>query len=198
MYLLKAKEANYGINFFTSIDEITPEILKEFTKNVKLSEHYIVVCTAYKTSLFNLASEIGNNKAASTIQVVPLIAKANDESIIGMKPIVAPSSIERGHHLFIPTASSMSSVVGYFKKFNDLRIECFQKRYSGNLDKDVNIIKGMLDIKTTNREEVIKDNETPIFVLEFKIVPECDIVSIVPKNNDINDPCLYIVKQKSN
>lgn len=185
MYYLQADKANYGIKFFTSVNEITPEILKEFTKNVKLSDHYVAVCIAYKTSLFNLASEIGNSKNASTVQVIPLIAKHKDEELVGMKPIVAPSAIERGHHLFIPTAASMSSVVGYFKKFNDLRIKCFQKKYTGNLNFKLNI--------TPLQDKIVEDNNTPIFVLEFKIIPECDIVAVVPKDNYIKDPCLTTV-----
>jgi len=190
MYLLKAENATYGINFFTNIDEITPEILERLTSKINLSEYYTVLCNVYKTTLFNLAAEIGGNKSkTSTMSIIPIIAKTtSDKFNIGDRPIIAPTSIERGYQVFIPTAASMSSVIGYLKKFNDLRVQLFQKKYTGNILYNTSVpspVDGITD------KEVIADNNSSIYILDFKIVANSDIVGTIPTNNTINDPCIY-------
>lgn len=184
MYFLQSEKATYGINLPTSLDELTPEVLYNLTKDIKLSNNYTLICLAYKTTLFQLASDVNAGLGKDgNINVIPLIAKTDSvqypvKECIANRPIIAPSVLERGYEVFIPTAASLQAVVGYLQHDNELRVELFQKKYKGNL-KDY---KGVI-----TDDVVIKDNSTPIYILGFKIVHNNDIVAINPIHQEIED-----------
>lgn len=188
MYLLQGDKATYGINIPTSMSEITNEVLTELTKNVILSPHHTLICLVYKTTLFNLASSVRNGLNQDTVSVTPLVAKASDalvntqlpvkEGSQVMRPIIAPSVLERGYEVFIPTAASINSVIGYIQHDEDLRIQLFQKKYKGNAQ--------TLGVSLTDKI-IIEDNNTDIYLLGFKIVGNNDIVATVPLKQEIDD-----------
>lgn len=191
MYLLKSNKADYAIQLPTSMNEITNKILAELTDNITLKEHYTLVALVYKTTLFNLASQVNGGLKADSINVIPIIAKESvvtvtkDKNHLPVKghdglirPIIAPSAIERGYEVYIPTAASLNSVLGYIQHDNDLRIELFQKKYKGN-------VESLGVIATDNI--VIEDNSQPIYLLGFKIVANNDIVATVPLKQSIKD-----------
>lgn len=188
MYLLQGDKANYGINIPTSMSEITNEVLTELTKNIVLSPHHTLICLVYKTTLFNLASSVRNGLNQDTVSVTPLVAKVADAadsthlpvkgSEATMRPIIAPSVLERGYEVFVPTAASINSVMGYIQHDEDLRIQLFQKKYKGNAQ--------TLGVPLTDKI-VIEDNNTDIYLLGFKIVGNNDIVATVPLKQEIDD-----------
>lgn len=204
MYYLNSDKLAYAIKLLTSLEEITAESLLLLTKNVKLAEHYSIICLAYKTSLFKLASNVNGNFGDEVINVVPILApKVSDVSAdadvidtthlpvkeMGLyRPIIAPSIIERGHELYIPTACSIQAVLGYLQKDNDLRIKLFRKEYTGNLKN--------LGIDNPNDDYITEDNNTNIYLLGFKIVANNDIVAKVPLKQDIDDPAYYSKAEK--
>ncbi|AXH74482.1 MAG: hypothetical protein KNU04_gp03 [crAssphage sp. isolate ctbg_1] len=188
MYLLQGDKATYGINIPTSMSEITNEVLAELTKNIILSPHHTLICLVYKTTLFNLASSVRNGLNQDTVSVTPLVAKVSDtlvntqlpvkEESQVMRPIIAPSIIERGYEVFIPTAASINSVMGYIQHDEDLRIQLFQKKYKGNAQ--------TLGVPLTDKI-IIEDNNTDIYLLGFKIVGNNDIVATIPLKQEIDD-----------
>ena len=188
MYYLKSDKADYGINLLTSIDELTPELLNELTKEITLSKHYAIVCIAYRTSLFDMSSTIGGGKRPEMINVIPLIAKVNTddtnspvkgETMIGQSPIIAPTALERGYQVYIPSVATANQVFKYIANDNDLRTKLFQKKYDGNVK--------YLGLYNAQPEMIIEDNKTKVIILDFKIVPMTDIVGYSPVNYTIED-----------
>lgn len=196
MYLLSSDKADYNILVPTSMSDITNEGLKDITKNIKVSEHYSIICLVYKTTLFNLASQVTCQLKADNISVTPILVDAtagldnNGLPVKGsdglIRPIIAPSAIERGHEVYVPTAASLNSVLGYIQHDNDLRIELYQKKYKKNVE--------ALGVIPTDKI-VIEDNSQSIYLLGFKIVPNSDIIATVPLNQSIADP--YIQEANS-
>ena len=104
------------------------------------------------------------------------------EHIIGSAPFIAPSSLERGHQVHVPSMASVNKVYSYISNDNDLRIKLFQKKYDGNIK--------YLGVNDITKEILIEDNNTPIIIIDFKIVPISDIVASSPIKPIINDPFL--------
>lgn len=189
MYLLTSPSADYNIGLPTSLDEINNKILNDLTKNVTLSNHYSIICLVYKTTLFKLASKINGGIKDDSISVTPILVRSNNGDRIEspvevsehtlIRPIIAPSSIERGHELFIPTAASLNSVLGYIQRDNNLRINLVQKKYIDNLKS--------LGCINPNNKMIIEDNSTPIYLLGFKIVGNNDIIATVPLKYNVVD-----------
>lgn len=190
MYYLNSDKANYAIKLPTTTKEITPEMLVSLTKDVKVSDHYRIVCLIAKTTLFKLASGVNGHNGDEVINVVPVIVPIASELINSpvkehqlIRPIIAPSVLERGYELFIPTAASMQAVCGYIQKDNDLRVALFQKTYTGNLNNKTD--------KAFTKEDIIADNNSSIYMLGFKIVATNDIVAQVPFNHKVDDPAYF-------
>lgn len=187
MYYLNSNKADYAIKLPTTLNEITPELLVQLTKNVKVAEHYRIVCLIAKTTLFKLASGVNGHNGDEIINVVPALVPVKSELINSpvnehqlIRPIIAPSVLERGYELFIPTAASMQAVCGYIQKDNDLRVALFQKKYTDNLNNKTT--------KAFDDKDIILDNNSSIYMLGFKIVAENDIVATVPFNHKVDDP----------
>lgn len=191
MYLLQSDKINYGIKLPTSIDEISSEVLQKITKDIELKPYYTLVCLAYRTTLFNLASQVKGKIKEDSIGIIPIVAKVaadaadKDSTNLPVKgsdalirPIIAPSSIERGYEVNIPTAASFNHVLRYINNDNDLRIELFQKKYVRNLQ---------YEGKELTEENIHVDNSTPVYLLGFKVVANNDIVATVPIHHSIDD-----------
>ncbi len=199
MYYLKSKRLSYGMNIPTTLNEIAPEILTSLTKDVIVAPHYAIVALAFKTSLFEFAISINNNKK-DNVKIVPIIAKTDSDLYkVGDRPIVASSGIELAHHVAIPTCISTNAVHGYFirdeqltKDSNiigaaNLRTECTKKQYTGNLT--------AIGITDTTPSMIESDNKVSIYLLEFKIIPLNSIVGVMPGDFRLDDP--FIVNDKS-
>lgn len=180
MFKLKSTKANYGINFPTSIEEITPKVLEQLTKDVSLAKHYVIVALCFKTKLFDLAAAINSNKETN-IQVTPVIAKVNsDENTlsVGDKAIVDRSSLERGMHLNLKTVINSVNVRNYLK--NDPALATRIMTNTGN-------------IITANNQEDTKLSNQIVYILEFKIVPVNSIIATIPIKENNND--VFLVKE---
>lgn len=172
MIRIKSEKTVYGINFPTSVDEITPEILNEITKRVSLPNNYCIVMLAYKTRLFDFVASM-NSKKDISLSVVPVMAKISDEdgelinSHVGDRIIIERSCLERGVHVQLPTMISTANVRNYFSSDPNLSKAIIRGEYSSDI-KDANII-----------------------IVEFKIVPINDISASIPKGEEPIDPFLF-------
>lgn len=169
MLEIKSNKQSYGIKFPTSINEITPEVLKSITDHVKLPKHYCIVALCFRTDLFNFVTTIKSNKG-SEVGVVSLLAKIHEEDTkstdwnVGDRLIVDRSSIERGYHLNIPISINSGNAAAYLKNDEELRKDIMSGKYSE-------------DSKNKN-----------IYIVEFKIIPVNDIASAIPMNVNVIDP----------
>ena len=176
MIEIKSDKLNYGINFPTSIYEITADDLKHITSNVKLPKHYCIVALAFTTKLFDFCTAINSNRSTD-VSVTPILAKISEEDVhvvnanVGDKLIVDRSSLERGVHINLKTVISSSIARNYLNSDQELIKNIITKNSKANINK-----------------ELVSDKSPNIVVLEFKILPVTDISASVPIECDTIDP----------
>lgn len=188
MYHLKSEKINYGINIPTTIEEVKG-YMSVLTSELNIPEHYAVVGIAYKTTLSDIAIEIRKtSKIENVVSVLPIIVKVNtqDDNLKtllepGSIPILSSADIEMGTRFNSGTRASKSALFEYFSQDDELRTECFKRSYKGNV-KDKG---GDID----NIEEVTKDNYSPIYCIDFKIIP-ISAIKGVRGLKAIHDPAL--------
>ena len=141
--------------FPTSMDEVSAEYLKDVTRNIHIADNYSLVGIIYHESLASVILARKQAKKSITSGVVPIFIKAgntDNEFIqscsIKDKIIIPSSQLNLGYHVACPT--------------NVLSLDYFIRK----LDNDVTVAKRYNN--TYGREEC--------FFIEFKIVPNCDIV----------------------
>lgn len=183
MITIKSEKKSYGINFPTSKEEITPELLGTITEHVKLPKHYCIVALCFQTKIFDFVTTI-KSRANSNVAVTPVLAKIDVEdselinAAIGDKLIIDRSSLERGIHLNLPVSISSNVARNYFEADPEL---CKSIMIKDNKDK---VSSELISAKLSN-----------IIILEFKIVPINDIAAAVPMEHDIIDP--FIVRNET-
>lgn len=176
MITIKSEKKSYGINFPTSKEEITPELLGTITNYVKLPKHYCIVALCFQTKVFDFVA-MAKSRANSNVAVTPVLAKISAEDAelinasIGDKLIIDRSSLERGVHLNLPVAISSNAARNYFESDPELCRNIMTKNDKANIDKK------LIDAKSSN-----------IIVLEFKIVPVNDISAAIPMEHKVCDP----------
>ena len=176
MIEIKSDKLNYGINFPTSIYEITSDDLKHITSNVKLPKHYCIVALAFTTKLFDFCTAINSNRNTD-VSVTPILAKISEDDVhvvnanVGDKLIVNRSSLERGVHINLKTVISSNVARNYFNSDQELIKNIVTKNSKANINKDL-----------------VSDKSPNIVVLEFKILPVTDISASVPIECDTIDP----------
>lgn len=175
MITIKSEKKSYGINFPTSVNELTPEILNEITKQVKLPKHYCIVALCFRTRLFDFVVAM-NSKKEQAVSIVPLLAKINEEdkvdanANISDRVILSRSALEMGTHLSLPVIISTDNAQRYFSS-------------------DEQLTKSII----TRRNPIFTDmtKKDNIIVLEFKIIPVSDIKATVPLDGKGLDPFCY-------
>lgn len=171
MIYVKSPKAPYGVNLPTSIKEVNAASLEAITKGIKLPQHYCIVALCFKTRLGTFALSI-SNKRSSEIGVVPVLAKIYAEDSkkvnanVGDKLIIDRSSLERGSHLNCDTCINSTNFRNY-------------------LASDSEMVKAIVTNNASNYNLNPNDN---IVVLEFKIVPVCDIRAAISDSVKANDP----------
>lgn len=190
MITIKSKKKNYGINFPTSVSEITPDVLKTITENVKLPKHYCIVALAFETKVFDFCAAISSNKNTN-VGVTPILAKISDEdskdvnALVGDKIIMERSCLERGVHLNLKTSISSIAARNYFNSDPDLAKAILMKNTEGIII-DHNLNKSLQS-----------SNSPKIIVLEFKICPVNDIAAAIPDTPNPYDPFIVVDENKN-
>jgi len=170
MIYIKSDKAPYGVQLPTSISEVTAEALTAITDGIKLPKYHCIVALCFKTKLSTFAIAV-SNKRSSEINVVPVLAKIADEdsknlnAVVGDSLIVDRSALERGSHINCATVASSNAFRNYLNNDN-----------------------AMVSAIVTNKgSEYGIDSNSPIIVMEFKIIPVSEIraaVSIKLTNKD--------------
>lgn len=156
-FILETKTKRVTFNFPTSLDEITPEYLSQVTANVKVADNYSLVGIVYQEVLSSVILARKQSKKNITSGVVPIFIKAGNTDIDFIKSakcknkiIISSTQLSLGYHV---TAAKNVLGLDYFIRVLD-QDTTIAKRYNNNY--------GM---------------EKCCFV-EFKLVPNCDIVGI--------------------
>lgn len=181
MILVRSKKRSFGINFPTSLNEVTPVVLKELTKNVELPPHYCIVALCFETKLFDFIAAMNNNKGTTTA-VTPIMCKIDSvdakdvNTKIGDKIIIDRSSLERGVHINVKTMISLTAARNYINSDESLL-----KAFMTNSNAVIGIGEDGKELTAKNAPNVI--------IMEFKIVPVNDVAATI-NNKAVNDPFL--------
>ena len=167
MIKVESKIADYAINVPTKREEITPEALGTLLKDVKLAKYYCIVAMIYEDTLFGVM-----NRKEDVVTVIPILAKISDEDAsstggrVGAQLIIDRTSLERGNHLHI--------------KNNIISPVHLSKYILADKGLVMSIGNGTFG---QNQGHTLR---TPIYMVEFKIIPVNDIKAMF-SNNEVNE-----------
>lgn len=163
MIKVESKIADYAINVPTKREEITPEALGALLENVQLAKYYCVVAMIYQDTLFGVM-----NRQSEVVTVIPVLAKINDEdaastgSRVGAQLIIDRTSLERGNHLYIKNnIISPTHISDYIRNDRSLAMSIGNGTFGQNRGHNLT---------------------TPIYMVEFKIIPVNDIKAMIDNN----------------
>lgn len=154
---------NYGIKLPIAVNEITPDVLKSIVDGIKIPKHYTIIAMAFKTKLFDFLSTIATKKDYS-VQVTNLLAYISDEDKdivngeVGDKIVIDRTSIERGNQLTINVCATVDNARRFF-------------------DNDKELVRSII----TGKHEYLRTTDS-VVLLNFKIVPACDIKACIAPN----------------
>ncbi len=189
MIKIKAKDSNLRIKFPTSFTEFDKRTWDTITDSIYLNKHYCVIALAFKTKLFDFCASINNNRD-TMLSVTPILAKIDRDDAemigakVGRKVIIDRTSLERGHHINVPTIINSTNARNYFNNNPELL-----KAIITNTDKDI--------VYDVDKKEYTTAAKVPnIIILEFKICPVNDIVASLPIDYHIYDEFLLYKNDK--
>ena len=163
MIKVESKIADYAINVPTEREEITPEALGALLENVKLAKYYCIVAMIYKDTLFGVI-----NRKQEVVTVTPVLAKISNEDAsstggqIGAQLIIDRTSLERGNHLHIKNnIISPTHITNYINADRGLAASIGTGTFGQNQGHKLS---------------------TPVYMVEFKIIPVNDIKAMIDRN----------------
>lgn len=176
-FIVKTEMSEVKFNFPTKLEELTSEYLLGVTKGITVAPNYSLIGLVYHEKLSTLFMTCRSKKKNASIGIIPIFIKSgkSDESIVstakvGQKLLISNSQIQLAHHCAAPS--------------NRLTLDYFAKIVDANTDKD--LYQTLL---------VNNDSQEVLFV-EFKIIPNCDIVALYDKPTKIEDPYVTVTPLK--
>lgn len=155
-------------NFPTSIKEISEDYLMKLTDCIKVADNYSLIALCYSEKLSKVILAGRANKKDAKIKVTPIFVKAGNSNIdfiknakIKQRVISMASQIALGTHVIVPG--------------HRLTIDTFIAAINNCNDKDI-----------YNREVANEDQRECLF-LEFKIVPNADIIGLLDLDAPIEE-----------
>lgn len=172
-FIVKTEMSEVKFNFPTKLEELTSEYLLGVTEGITVAPNYSLIGLVYHEKLSTLFMTCRSKKKNASIGIIPIFVKSgkSDESIVntakvGQKLLISNSQIQLAHHCAAPS--------------NRLTLDYFAKIVDANIDKD--LYQTLL---------VNNDSQEVLFV-EFKIIPNCDIVALYDKPTKIDDPYVTV------
>lgn len=157
-FVVKTNQGNVKFEFPTSINEINDEYLQDITKHISIANDYTLVGLVYHDRLANVILTIRNNKKKATFGVNPIFiasGKTDSELInnakLKQKVLITSSQLSLGVQVATP---------------NKLNLDYFGACIVNSVEKDLY----EKELKNPNQEQVL--------FLEFKLVPNCDILAV--------------------
>lgn len=171
MITLKNEKLDRKINVPTTMNDITPEILKKLTVNVTLPENRVLVALCWKVNFGDVF--FNNKKQNNSAVVVPVCAKLNlSDDVkdsykfleVGKKVVLTRSALEMGVHVHIPNSASMQSIEKWAS-------DATQAQFPGSKSISINVLP-----------------EGKFILIEFKIVSAADISGVIESDILPEDP----------
>ena len=157
-FVVKTNQGNVKFEFPTSIDEISDEYLQDITKHISIANDYTLVGLVYHDRLSNVILTIRNNKKKAQFGVNPIFIAAgkSDSELINnaklkQKVLITSSQLSLGVQVATP---------------NKLNLDYFGACIVNSVEKDL------------YERELKNPNQAQVLFLEFKLVPNCDILAI--------------------
>lgn len=171
MITLTNEKLDRKINVPTTMNDITPEILKKLTVNVTLPENRVLVALCWKVNFGDVF--FNNKKQNNSAVVVPICAKLNlSDDVkdsykfleVGKKVVLTRSALEMGVHVHIPNSASMQSIEKW-------ATDATQAQFPGSKSISINVLP-----------------EGKFILIEFKIVSAADISGVIESDILPEDP----------
>lgn len=147
-------------NFPTTISELKNNTLIDITNHIAIADNYSLIALAYKSKLSNIILMAGNNAKSAKIKVTPIFVKAGKSDIdfiknakVGQPIICMDSQLALGVHVSIPN--------------NKLSLDYFTKVIADSANKNV------------YDNKINKDTQDECIFVEFKIIPNSDIIGFI-------------------
>lgn len=151
----------FAYNLPTSLDEIDKTYLLSITANINVADNYSLVAIVYHETLSSIILTYKQKKKNLVTGVVPIFIKAgntknefNKHISCKDKLIISSTQLSLGHHVACPS--------------NELSLD----KFIANIDRDKEIYQRYKN--SFGNEEV--------YFIEFKLVPNCDIVGYYNSN----------------
>lgn len=170
-FIVNAKQKDVLFHFPENIKEITPEYLKDVTSNITIADNYSLVGIIYHETLSSIILAYKQRKKDIKAGVIPVFVKSgktDNEFIQNIKPtekiIITGTQLGLGIHVNAPK--------------NKLNLDYFM-----NLAVD--------DSQAFNK--ALECKKEALFI-EFKLVPNCDIVGAYAHNDaSYNNPFVEVI-----
>ena len=177
-FTVKLKDGQVDFKFPTSIKELDAEYLLNLVDNVDIADHYSIIALCYEERLANLIIAARNNKNR-TIKVTPIFVKAGktDATIINaanVKDYVITANTQVGISCKLPVPNNL------------LNIDYFANIVNNSIDKDL------------YTKELANEDQSKCIFVEFKLIPNVDIISIIKPKEYKEDKFKYVQVGKDN
>ena len=177
-FVVKLKDGQVDFNFPTSIKELDGEYLLNLVDNVHIADNYSIIALCYEERLANLILAARNNNKDRRIKVTPIFVKAGktDATIINSANVkdyltVANTQVAISPKLAVPS--------------NLLTINYFANTVSNSIDKDL------------YTKELANEDQSNCIFIEFKLIPNVDIISIIKPKEYKEDKFKYVQVSKN-
>lgn len=172
-FIVKTKMSEVKFNFPTNLKELSSDYLEKVTSGITVAPNYSLIGVIYHERLANLIITCKNKKKNAAIGVIPIFIKAGageqsivDSAKIGQKLLIANSQLQLAHHCATPA--------------NKLTLDYFATVIDNSTDTDL-YQKAVQDI-----------DQSEVLFIEFKIVPNCDIVALYDDVTKIDNPYITV------
>ena len=172
-FVVKTKMSEVKFNFPTELKELTSDYLKQVTDSITVAPNYSLIGLVYHERLSNLLITCRNKKKTANIGVIPIFVKTGkgeasivDSAKIGQKLLISNTQLQLAYHCAVPA--------------NKLTLDYFANILDAGVEKEI-------------YEEVSKDTDNKeVFFVEFKIVPNCDIIALYDDINKVENPYVTV------
>lgn len=172
-FIVKTKMSEVKFNFPTNLNELSEDYLKEVTDSITVAPNYSLIGIVYHERLANLIITCKNKSKKATMGIVPIFIKSgvSDHSIvdsakIGQKILISNSQIQLGYHCATPA--------------NKLTIDYFATVIDNSTDTEL-------------YQKAVKDtDQSEVLFIEFKIVPNCDIIALYGEPKKVDNPYITV------
>lgn len=172
-FIVRTKMSEVKFNFPTNLKELSNDYLKQVTDSITVAPNYSLIGVVYHEKLPNIIFSCNTKKKNASIGVIPIFIKSgdSDKSIVdnaklGQKLLISNTQLQLGHHCAAPA--------------NKLTIDYFANVLDAAVDKDL-------------YQTAVQDpDKSEVLFIEFKIVPNCDIIALYDDVSKVENPYITI------